>query len=64
VCGRVQGVCLYTYGGFSRSSKHRCNTLITLIEKENQELEERKEKERLKRNKGPKIKFVSPVSLM
>ncbi len=36
--------------------QRRCNTLITLIEKENQELEEREEEERKQRKRGPKIK--------
>ncbi len=48
--------------GFDLSVYHpqelqrRCNTLITLIEKENQELEEREEKERQQRKRGPKLK--------
>ncbi len=36
--------------------QRRCNTLITLIEKENQELEEKEEEERKQRKRGPKIK--------
>ncbi len=36
--------------------QRRCNTLITLIEKENQELEEREEEERKQRKRGPKLK--------
>lgn len=38
--------------------QRRCNTLITLIEKENQEMEEREEKERQQRKRGPKIKVT------
>lgn len=38
--------------------QRRCNTLITLIEKENQELEEREEEERKQRKRGPKIKVT------
>jgi len=38
--------------------QRRCNTLITLIEKENQELEEREEEERKQRKRGPKIKVM------
>ena len=41
---------------FFQELQRRCNTLITLIEKENQELEEREEKERQQRKRGPKIK--------
>ena len=39
--------------------QRRCNTLITLIEKENQELEE--EEERKQRKRGPKIKVTWPL---
>jgi len=50
---------------FSQELQHRCNTLSTLIEKENQELEEREEKERQKRKRGPKMKVcVSDVTLV
>ena len=41
--------------------QRRCNTLITLIEKENQELEEREEKERQQRKRGPKIKVPTTL---
>ena len=39
---------------FSQELQRRCNTLITLIEKEVQELEEEEEKKQRKR--GPKLK--------
>ncbi|KAL5459816.1 hypothetical protein EMCRGX_G033193 [Ephydatia muelleri] len=39
--------------------QRRCNTLITLIEKENQEMEEREEEERKQRKRGPKLKVTS-----
>ena len=41
---------------FSQELQRRCNTLITLIEKEVQELEEEEEKKQRKR--GPKLKVV------
>ena len=37
--------------------QRRCNTLITLIEKENQELEEEEKKQR---KRGPKVKVCFP----
>ena len=43
--------------------QRRCNTLITLIEKENQEVEEREEEERKQRKRGPKIKVVLSFAL-
>lgn len=39
--------------------QRRCNTLITLIERENMELEEREKAEKKKR--GPKTGSVSPT---
>lgn len=42
--------------------QRRCNTLITLIEKENQELEEREEEERKQRKRGPKLKVSTTDS--
>ena len=41
---------------FSKELQRRCNTLITLIEKEVQELEEEEEKKQRKR--GPKLKVM------
>ncbi len=38
--------------------QRRCNTLITLIEKENQEMEE---EERQYRKRGPKLKVSHPI---
>ena len=38
---------------FVKELQRRCNTLITLIEKENQELEEEEKKQR---KRGPKVK--------
>ena len=41
--------------------QRQCNTLITLIDKENQELEEREEKDRQQRKRGPKIKVATTL---
>ena len=41
--------------------QRRCNTLITLIEKENQELEEEEKKQR---KRGPKVKVQQPTVCM
>lgn len=46
-----------TFGGFVQELQRRCNTLITLIERENMELEEREKAEKKKR--GPKTGSVS-----
>ena len=55
----VSGICI-----FLKELQRRCNTLITLIERENQELEEKEKQEKRKRGPKPGLPKVSSFSFL
>ena len=54
---------IYIYLSCLKELQRRCNTLITLIERENQELEEKEKQEKRKRGPKPGLPKVSSKGL-